>query len=79
MPKIKIDKARCKACYLCIVNCPNGLIKVSAEMGAKGVKPASFSGGKPARLHGKLIRAGGCTGCTMCAVICPDGCIKVYR
>ncbi len=66
MPKIKIDKARCKACYLCIVNCPNGLIKVSAEIGAKGVKPALFSGGK-------------CTGCTMCAVICPDGCIRIYK
>jgi len=66
MPKIKIDKERCKGCYLCIVNCPNGSIKVSAELNTKGVKPAFFAGGK-------------CTGCGMCAVICPDCGIIVYR
>ena len=66
MGKIKINKDRCKGCYLCIANCPNGLIKVSSEMNQKGVKPAYFSGGK-------------CTGCAMCAVICPDCIITVYR
>ena len=66
MPRIKIDKARCKGCYLCIVECPKGLIKVSKEMNMKGIKPAIFSGGK-------------CTGCTMCAVICPECIIEVYR
>jgi len=59
MPKIKIDKDRCKGCYLCVMNCPNGLIKVSKTLNVKGVKPAVFFGGK-------------CTGCRMCAVICPD-------
>ncbi|OGW84636.1 MAG: hypothetical protein A2987_02560 [Omnitrophica bacterium RIFCSPLOWO2_01_FULL_45_10] len=66
MPKIKIDKVRCKGCYLCIVNCPNGLIKIANGLNIKGVKPAVFSGGK-------------CTGCTMCAVICPECIIEVYR
>lgn len=66
MPKIKIDRQRCKGCYLCVVNCPNGLIKISDELNIKGVKPASFSGGK-------------CTACTMCAVICPECIIEVYR
>jgi 2-oxoglutarate ferredoxin oxidoreductase subunit delta len=66
MSKIKINKDRCKGCYLCVVNCPNGLIKVSAEMNVKGVKPAYFAGG-------------GCTGCGMCAVICPDCGIVVYK
>ena len=55
MPKIKIDKDRCKGCYLCIVNCPNNLIKVSKDLNLKGVKPAVFYGGK-------------CTGCRMCAM-----------
>ncbi len=66
MAKIKINKDRCKGCYLCVVNCPNALIKVSTEMNVKGVKPAVFKGGK-------------CTGCSMCAVICPDCGIIVYK
>jgi 2-oxoglutarate ferredoxin oxidoreductase subunit delta len=66
MAKIKIDKDRCKGCYLCIVNCPNALIRISARMNERGVKPAEFKGGK-------------CTGCTLCAMICPDGAIKVYK
>lgn len=66
MAKIKIDKTRCKGCYLCVVNCPNGLIKISSELNAKGVKGVLFSGGK-------------CTGCSMCAVICPECGIKVYK
>ena len=66
MAKIKINKARCKGCYLCVVNCPNALIKVGKDLNIKGVKAVSFSGGK-------------CTGCGMCAVICPDGVIEVYR
>jgi len=66
MAKIKIDKDRCKGCYLCVTNCPNGLIKVSGKINVKGVKPAYFSGGR-------------CTGCGMCLMICPDGGITVYK
>ena len=66
MPKIKIDKNRCKGCYLCIVNCPNSLIKIEKELNVKGVKAAVFAGGK-------------CTGCAMCALICPEFIIEVYK
>lgn len=66
MGKIKINKDRCKGCYLCIVNCPNHLIKISADLNVKGVKAVTYSGGK-------------CTGCGMCALICPDCVIEVYR
>jgi len=64
--KIRIIKDRCKGCYLCIVNCPNGRIRIAEELNVKGVKPAVFS-------HGN------CTGCAMCAVICPECIIEVYR
>ena len=64
MAKVKIDKDRCKGCYLCIVNCPNGCIKVSPDLNIKGVKPVIFSGGK-------------CTGCTLCALICPECGIEI--
>jgi len=67
MAKIKINKDRCKGCYLCVVNCPNALIKVSDELNIKGVKSAYFSGSKK------------CTGCGMCALICPDCGIVVYK
>jgi len=66
MPKIKIDKDRCKGCYLCVMNCPNGFIKISKDINKKGVKAVYFSGGK-------------CTGCGMCALICPDCGIKVLK
>ena len=79
MAKIKIDKTRCKGCYLCITNCPNGLIKVDKKINQKGVKPAVFSGGKPARPRSKSGRSGGCSGCAMCAIICPECGISVYR
>lgn len=67
MAKIKIDKDRCKGCYLCIANCPNGLIKISNELNVKGVRYAYFSGSSK------------CTGCGMCFVICPDCGIKVLK
>lgn len=66
MAKIKINAARCKGCYLCIANCPNGLIRVSGALNSKGIKPVEFAGGK-------------CTGCTMCAIICPECIIEVFR
>ncbi len=66
MAKIKINKDRCKGCYLCVANCTNGLIKVSGDLNIKGVKPVFFSGGK-------------CTGCAMCALVCPECIIEVYK
>ncbi|MCM8761275.1 MAG: 4Fe-4S dicluster domain-containing protein [Candidatus Omnitrophica bacterium] len=66
MAKIRIDKQRCKGCYLCVVNCPNNLIKIAKDLNSKGVKSVYFSGGK-------------CTGCAMCALVCPECIIEVYR
>ena len=66
MAKIKINKDKCKGCYLCVANCPNALIKIAKELNIKGIKPAVFFGGK-------------CTGCTMCAIVCPECVIEVYK
>ena len=81
MGKIKIDRDKCKGCYLCIVNCPNNLIKISGDLNIKGVKPVVFQGGKPARRSQarKQLGEGGCSGCGMCALICPECIIEVYR
>ena len=69
MAKIKINRDRCKGCYLCVVNCPHGLIKIEAELGPKGVKPVYFAGSPGQK----------CTGCAMCAMVCPDCVIEVYK
>ncbi|MDP3790411.1 MAG: 4Fe-4S binding protein [Candidatus Omnitrophota bacterium] len=66
MAKVKINKDKCKGCYLCVVNCPNGCIKIAAELNMKGIKPVFFSSTK-------------CTGCGLCATMCPDCGILIYK
>ena len=67
MPKINIDKDKCKGCALCIYFCPKQEIKSGDKFNKKGVKPAVFA------------ESGKCVGCGFCAVICPDCCIEVYK
>jgi 2-oxoglutarate ferredoxin oxidoreductase subunit delta len=67
MPKIIIDKDKCKGCLLCIGFCPKGSIVVDKDLNRKGIKPVKFK------------EDGQCLGCAMCAVICPDCCIEVWK
>ncbi len=71
MPRIKINKDKCKGCMLCVTTCPRGLIAKSKELNKRGIYYVEF------KTKEKSER--GCTGCAMCAVICPDVCIEVYR
>lgn len=64
---IIVDANLCKACELCIVNCPVGVIGLDMER----ITPRGFH---PA----KLIKDG-CTGCGICALVCPEAAITVYR
>lgn len=68
MPKISINKEKCKGCLLCVSFCPKGLIKSSQKLNKKGINPVEFSDSKNL-----------CLGCMQCAIICPDTCIEVYR
>ena len=70
MSHIVIDSNRCKACYLCIKECPKGLIKVSkTQTNSLGNYVAEFCDPE----HG-------CLGCAMGATRCPDLAItEVYR
>ncbi len=69
MSHIVIDDKQCKACYLCIDECPKKLIKVSDKVNNLGARPVEF-----------YDPNGECLGCAMCATRCPDLAIReVYR
>ena len=61
MGHIKIDKKRCKACYLCMEVCPKKLIKKGAEANLLGHFPVIFVDDEKQ-----------CIACGMCAMRCPD-------
>lgn len=68
MSHIVINGEKCKACYLCIKECPKNLIKVSEKTNSLGNHIVEFTDN------------GECLGCAMCAIRCPDLAIeKVYR
>ena len=68
MPKIEINREKCKGCELCISYCNKGCIKQDRSVNKKGLYPVVFSD-----------KEGKCTGCSFCAIVCPDCCITVYR
>ncbi len=69
MSHIVIDENRCKACYLCIRECPKNLIRVSDKTNSLGNRTVEFCDEKKE-----------CLGCAMCATRCPDLAItEVYR
>lgn len=61
MNYIKIDKSKCKACYLCVDVCPKKLIKKGTQTNALGAFPVEFDDPENQ-----------CLGCAMCATRCPD-------
>ena len=61
MSYIKIDKKKCKACYLCIDICPKNLIKKGFEANSLGNFPIDFDDPENQ-----------CLGCAICAMRCPD-------
>lgn len=69
MSHIIIDENKCKACLLCINECPKSLIKVSEKTNKLGSHVVEFVDPKNE-----------CLGCAMCATRCPDLAItEVYK
>lgn len=69
MSYIVIDDNKCKACYLCIKECPKNLLKVSDKTNSTGVHVVEFCDPNHE-----------CLGCAMCATRCPDLAItEVYK
>ena len=69
MNYVVIEQSKCKACYLCIKECPKNLIRVSKNTNNLGNNVVEF-----------YDPNGECLGCAMCATRCPDLAItEVYR
>ena len=69
MSYIKLNKNKCKSCYLCIDACPKKLIKKSNEIGQTGEYTVEFKDDENL-----------CLGCGVCAVVCPEIAItEVYK
>lgn len=69
MSHIVIDSGRCKACYLCINECPKKLIKIGNTTNSLGNRVVEFDDPNHE-----------CLGCAMCATRCPDLAItEVYK
>ena len=67
MPRVLIDRDRCKGCGACILACPRQALGMAKEINTKGYFPA------------EVIDIDLCTGCGMCAMSCPDVAIEVYK
>ena len=69
MPKVKVNKDRCKGCYLCLAYCPKGLLREDSQLNVLGVQAVVFTEDGNTK----------CTGCNFCAIICPDCCLEVCK
>lgn len=65
MPRVDIERDRCKGCGLCVEACPQKVLEMSTEINVKGYFFAA-----PVRAHL-------CVGCRICAITCPDVAIEV--
>ena len=67
MPKVEIEKDRCKACELCVSFCNKECLAIGEDMNSAGYFAVEF------------VNAEECTGCGLCAEMCPDMAIEVWK
>ena len=67
MNKVPFDKHRCKGCGMCVLFCPQKILRMSADLNDQGFSYPEVS--DPDR----------CTACGMCFRMCPDCAIQVDK
>ena len=60
MPRIQVEKDRCKGCELCVHACPQNILAMTKELNAKGY------------FFVAVAEQSRCIGCRLCCIICPD-------
>ena len=66
MPKVIIEKDRCKGCELCTHACPQKIIEMSRNINVKGY------------FYAQVVDQSRCIGCRLCAITCPDVAVDVF-
>ena len=64
---VVVDTECCKGCNLCVVACPQNVLKLSPDANSKSYHFSFMA--DPEK----------CIGCGMCAQVCPDSVITVYK
>ncbi len=67
MPKVTIDKERCKGCELCVTACPKEVLAMSTKINSKGY------------FYAEAVHIENCIACALCAKSCPDAAIEVEK
>ncbi|RLC45978.1 MAG: 2-oxoacid:acceptor oxidoreductase [Candidatus Coatesbacteria bacterium] len=67
MPKVTIDRERCKGCELCVAACPKQVLAMSTKINSKGY------------FYAEVAHIENCIACALCAKSCPDAAIEVER
>lgn len=65
MPRVIIEKDRCKGCELCVRACPQQIIQMTKQINKKGY------------FFAEVFDQPRCIGCTLCALTCPDLAITI--
>jgi len=65
MPKVLIDRERCKGCERCVIACPQQVLAMSEDFNDKGY------------FYARTAHQPRCIGCRLCAITCPDVAIEI--
>lgn len=63
---LKINKQRCKGCFLCLEVCPQKNLSISKSFNKFGYHFVEIN------------KEDNCTGCKKCAIICPEAAIEIF-